>query len=400
MKQQWTYLTGFGLAIVGAICALSYILIGGREQAVALVWGVGLLGIAQLVLLSLYFEFQSNVRSRLRKLAFELDTNTEETRESFEAVFNQLTQLEHDQQSRDGDLSSGIAEIKTTFNGFRDQLAKEVANQHEAPIGVEQKIDTDKGALPAPVDLVPVSTPPHLSDQVSFALEPVVDLPTKRTAHYRLHAAIDVDGEILSGEEFYHTATAAGIRPLIDKISVNEALSLLVRLRQRDPQLCILVPLGADTLQDESTTNAILAAFENSSSASGLIIEVAHVVLAGLGEKGLEALALMARAGIVFALSQASVGGLDIEAMKLLNVKLVGLSAANLAGDAPSQTLLGFAHLARLARVGIYVTDVSNADTVPHLEKFARLACGPCFASPRRVRRADDMASIPAELAA
>lgn len=405
LKQYWFFLTSFGLAVVGAIFALGYLLNGGREQVLALVGGVGLLAVAQIILLGLIFELHGRLRARQRILAVELNDTQDATRESFEAVFNQLARLARDEQMRAGQVSNGLADIKTTFNAFREALAGDVAN--EQVISQNTTVEAQPVAphievqeAPKPVDVVVPNQIEKFANQIFYALEPVVDLPTKRTAHYRLHAEMEFGGEMLTGELFYRAAAVAGIRPLIDKSSIDEALGLLLRLRGRDPHLCVLVPLGAETLQNATTVSNILEAFAATPVANGLIVEMPHVVLVGLGEQGLESLAKMARAGMVFALSQASVAVLDLEAMKLLNVKLVGMNASSLAGEAPSQSLLGFAQMARLARVNIYVTDVANAAVVPHLAKFARLACGPCFADPRRVRRAVDVGDQPAELAA
>ena len=158
--------------------------------------------------------------------------------------------------------------------------------------------------------------------------------------------------------------------------------------------------MGSETLQSQAALAQIMGAIQASPFANGLIIEVPHVVLAGLGESGLEGLARLARQGLVFALSNASIVGLDLDAMKILNVKLVGLNAASISGGAPSETLLGFAQLARLARVNIYVTDVTNPASVAPLSAFSRLACGPCFAAPRRVKRASDLAQAATAMAA
>ena len=397
MKQQWFYLTVFSLALAGAFAALAYLFVGGREQIVALVAGIGLLGLAQIILLGMTFNLHDRLAHRLRRFANEQADAQDKTNESFGVIFKQLAQFEGDEHSRAQLVADGLADVKSTFNAFRDKLALDVANREAIPVVAEVAAVAE---LAVPMADAATEKNSQISNHISYALEPVVDLPTKRTAHYRLHASMDIAGEALSGDLFYQAAAAAGIRPLIDKFSVEEALGLLQRLRGRDPHLAILVPMGGETLQDVATLTEILSACAESPVAGGLIVELPHVVLAGLGQHGLEGLALMARQGVTFALSQASVAGLDLEAMKLLNVKLVGLNVAQLAGEAPSESLLGFAQMARLARVNIYVTDVASASVVPHLAQFARLACGPCFADPRRVRRVVEVAQTQTAIAA
>jgi len=86
--------------------------------------------------------------------------------------------------------------------------------------------------------------------------------------------------------------------------------------------------------------------------------------------------------------------------MRLLNVKLVGITAGYLGGRTASDSLLGFAQMARLARVNIYVTEVTDAATVPHMAAFSRLACGLCFAAPRLVKRVSALTNVDTALAA
>ena len=176
-------------------------------------------------------------------------------------------------------------------------------------------------------------------------------------------------------------------------MAASETLGLLQRLRQRDPDLCILMNVGAETLRDASTIAQILAACEAAGpTAKGLVLEMPHAALSGLSEQALEGLADLARQGMHFALSQVSVNGLDLEAMALLNIRHVGVAAGSIGPDGPSPTLVGFAQLARLSRIDVIVMDVRQAALVPKLRTITRLACGPCFANPRRVKRVGELA--------
>lgn len=404
LKQEWPYLTGFGLAVAGAFSALGYLLYGGREQVTAIVAGLGLLAIAQLIVVGLNFDIQARQRRRMRMMAAELAQTQEFTAEGFEEIQAQLAAIDAKEVARSGEVMGKLNEIKSTFNAFHEKMNSAVANRPEpaAAAPAEAPVETETvSAEAASAPLQPTAKlVPGLADQIEYALEPVIDIPTQRTAHYRLHASLKIGDEALSNEALLHASAVSGKRPIIDSLAVTEALGLLRRLRQRDPHLCILVPMGSETLQNNAALADVLSSAGASPHANGLIIELAHVVLAGLGEQGLEGLALLARNGVVFALSQASVSGLDLDAMKLLNVKLVGLSAATLAGQAPSETLLGFAQMARLARVNIYVTDVRDAATIPQLSAFSRLACGPCFAPPRRVKRIGEVSASAVSMAA
>ncbi len=396
LNQQMPYLVSIGLAVAGAFGALGYLLMGGREQILAIAVVGALLGIAQIFLLLMNYSFEVMQKKRLRFLAKEQARAQELTNETIGEIQMRMTEIEARELSQSGEVLGRIEEIKTSFASFHDVITATVAN------AVTPQVQPEIYVAPPEVIAAPVvqQATSLLADQISYALEPVVDMPTKRTAHYRLHASLALGDEAVTGDAFLHASSAAGKRAMIDQLAIEEALGLLERLRQRDPHLCILVPMGAETLQSQVALANILGAITASPFANGLIIEVPHVVLAGLGESGIEGLAVLARQGLVFALSNASIVGLDLDAMKILNVKLVGLNAASVSGASPSETLLGFAQMARLARVNIYVTDVTNPASVAQLSSFSRLACGPCFAEPRRVKRANDLAHAATAMAA
>ncbi|MEO9168096.1 MAG: EAL domain-containing protein [Aestuariivirga sp.] len=398
------YLLGFSLAVAGAFGAIAYLFGGGQQQMVAMAVGIGFLAFGQLFVLGMSFDGHDRLNFRLRKLAQDVAKVETGTRASFMNVFEQLARLDAQTQERSGKLIAGVENIKTTFDAFKEQMHAGAANAARAEperVSLEPKVV----AAPKMASVFGNQTPKpdlatSISEEISYALEPLVDIPTRRTAHYRLHSSMSIEGEKVSGDTLFRVAAAAKVRPALDSLAIEEALGLLARLRGRDEHLCILVPLGAETLQDQPSVLHLLAIIEASPMSNGLIIELQHVILAGLGEQGLEGLALLARHGVVFALSQASISGLDLEAMRLLNVKLVGITAGYLGGRPASDSLLGFAQMARLARVNIYVTEVTDAATVTHIAAFSRLACGLCFAEPRQVKRVTAMAPVDTALAA
>ena len=122
--------------------------------------------------------------------------------------------------------------------------------------------------------------------------------------------------------------------------------------------------------------------------AQGLAYELPHAMLAGLTENALEGLAMLARQGAMLALTNVSLAGLDLHAMSTLNVRFVGLDVAAIdVTTGPSAAMIGFAQAARASRVQMIVTGVAYPRIVASLPQITRLASGPCFAAPRRVKR-------------
>jgi EAL domain-containing protein (putative c-di-GMP-specific phosphodiesterase class I) len=242
-------------------------------------------------------------------------------------------------------------------------------------------------------------TPPHgvqtaaesrakAVDQLLISLEPVIDLFTSKTAHYRLHLSMSKpEGGEVAHDVLLHHADRTGLRPEFDVFAAREALSLVERLRQRDPSLNIFMQIGASTLQNASALDRIIEErFLHTDNSDGLILELPHSMLAGLSDSGLEGLARLARSGTLLSLSNVAVSGVDIHALSKLNVRFLSLNALAAGGEGPTQDLLDFAQSARAARIQTIVTGIVDRRLVQKLSKLTRFASGPAFAEPRRVK--------------
>ncbi len=236
----------------------------------------------------------------------------------------------------------------------------------------------------------PVAAAPHSPiDQLVISLEPIIDLFSSKTAHYRLHLAMaKPEGGEVAQDVLLHHADRTGLRPEFDVYAAREALNLLGRLRQRDETLSIFMAIGPSTLQSGSALNRIIADMhEHDQISDGLVFELPHAMLAGLSDSGLEGLAKLARAGVYLSLSNVAVSGIDLAPLATLNVRYLTLSAVTAGGiEGPSQQLIAFAQSARAARIHTVVTGVVDRRVVQKLTRVSRFASGPVFAEPRRVK--------------
>ena len=402
MKQDWPFFVGFGLAATGASGALAYMVSGGAQYVLATAVGLGLVGVGQIALLGLNLQQQDRNAARLRRVIRDAAEMNAEVRNKSDYVLSRLSQFEAAARVQSDAVLGGIAEMKSSYGDLRKalaSLARPPAPVAEVVVAPAELVDDEpqwESPPPEAVTMIepePAAPDTSLSDLTTFALEPIIDMQSKRTAHYRLHLSLQLGDEEIGGERLLHHVARVGLRPQLDYVAACETLGLLQRLRQRDPDLCILMNVGAETLRDASTVAQILAACEAAGpTAKGLVLEMPHAALSGLSEQALEGLAELARQGMHFALSQVSVNGLDLEAMALLNIRHVGVAAGSIDPDGPSPTLVGFAQLARLSRIDVIVMDVRQAALVPKLRTITRLACGPCFANPRRVKRVGELA--------
>jgi EAL domain-containing protein (putative c-di-GMP-specific phosphodiesterase class I) len=408
MKALWPFFAAFGVAVAGAVGALAYAMGGGPETTLALGAAIGCAILGQLILVALGLRQDERRDSALRRVTRDAAGFHSEVRRKTEGFQVQIDDLRQQGEQQSAAVIKGINELQNSYGSLQTMLETRVANVAVAAVRPEPVVEAAPQFEPPPVQEAHMeaaveqlelraAAPPlrpsqpvddAFADQINFALEPVVDILTRRTAHYRMYLTMSLGGDELSNDRLLHYAGRMGKRPMLDLLAAREALELVAKLRQRDPDLCLFVNIGAETLSDESALSSLMDVRQEAGAlASGLIFEMPHAMLAGLSDQALEGLARLARGGAAFALGQASVSGLDLQAMNVLNVRHVQLSAGAIDPAGPSTSLIGFAQMARLSRINLIVTGISDGQFVPKLQNITRLASGPCFATPRRVKR-------------
>jgi EAL domain-containing protein (putative c-di-GMP-specific phosphodiesterase class I) len=445
--------------MIATLCAClviglsAYVLSGGTSIAVVLSILAAVCGIGFISLAAGLYAQSRQVRGHMLQLRNDMRTSERSSREATnrtDYLAQQILDLRNRGEQINHTILSGFSELKTSYTALSDQM-REMGQANKvyapAPFGVgadkanafgfggsaQSAFDRGNGFAqpftkpfkPQPanqfggVGFVPPKVAlaateelhedhieyqtqgkqqaPSLVDRLLTSLEPIVDLFTSKTTHYKLHLGMmRDDGEEVPSETVLHHADRTGLRAGFDLHAARDALALLRRLRQRDAGLSIFLPIGAHTLQSEDTINRLIGLLsEHADVANGLVLEIPHAMLAGLSDLGLEGLAKLARGGHTLALSNVSTAGVDLQSLSKLNVRFVSLNVANaVAGDGLSKPVQQFASTARSLRVQMIVTHVSDQRMVAHISKITRFASGTAFAEPRRVR-SDATASQP-----
>ncbi len=330
-----------------------------------------------------------------------------------DSLSQQIASLQREALEGTAALSRGLEDIRGSHTTLAQQIETLMARPPQVqPVYVQAPAPQAAAQVPQAIEVLPpqhaVEQVAHTDDDTPFgerlnlSLEPIVDLYSSQTAHYRLVASMLNDrGQEVPPEMFAHHVAQMGQRPLLDTFIVRETIPILSQLRNRDPNLCVLVPIGAATLADQAYVQTILAYLDSDLDASaGLVLDINHAVLASLPDASLEGLATLARAGVTLALSQASITGIDLAALNKLNVRYVCLAAASLAlGTKTPTAVSGFVQAARALRIQTVITQVTEPHLLADIMRSARLACGPAFAAPRRLKRSaaqDEPAQFPA----
>jgi EAL domain-containing protein (putative c-di-GMP-specific phosphodiesterase class I) len=393
------------LAIVVVMClclALAigsgfYLIGGGPATSVAIVLAIFALVVSQVVVFGAQAITTALSDEKFRTIQSAINAREKsdaELRRQSDFVLSQLTDLRGEAARNATLVSQGFADLKGSYSTLSQELQASTQRNHLAPPTLSNPLDAFrqpilKPILPEPKQ-VQIEPPSPFADQLLVALEPIVDLNSGRTAHYRIHLGMKSESGVELGHEaLLQQADRMGLRTQLDIFVAREAALLLRRLRQRDGNLIMFMPIGAATLATPDALKQIIDDRKAQTDiAAGLAFELPHAVLAGLTDQALEGLATMARQGILLALSNASVSGLDLNALSTLNVRYVGLDMGALGEHGkPSAAVIGFAQAARATRVNLIVTGVTNPEVIASLPQVSRLAAGPCFAAPRRVKR-------------
>jgi EAL domain-containing protein (putative c-di-GMP-specific phosphodiesterase class I) len=352
--------------------------------------GLAALAFGQLILLAKSFvqaQEQFSAHHKLASDVLHISRGSVEIKRNSEYMLSQMAELRSEAAASSAAVAAGFADLKYSYTTLTTDMQAliTVKRDYEIPEPVAQPV-----ASAALIEEAEPEVSSPFGDELLLSLEPIIDLHTGNTAHYRMHVGMTTQaGAELSHDKLMHHADNIGVRAQLDMFIAREAALLLRRLRKRDPSLNIFVSIGAATLSNHKTLMQMIADRQEAADiAQGLVYEMPHAMLAGLSEKALEGLAILARQGAVLALSNVSLAGLDLHAMSTLNVRFVGLDVGAIdAAAGPSTAMIGFAQAARATGIQLMVTGVATSRIVASLPQITRFAAGPCFAEPRRVKR-------------
>ena len=359
-----------------AIACGIFVLVAKTQQAQAVVAAIFLLSVGQLFVIGLGWARGLTLQDAIRSLARERRAAEEKYNKSFVATKlfeNEIADLKRRMGLSEKEIQDEMVVMRTRFQELTQRYEAEVANAR-AQNSVE-------------VPLVLQSAPSR--EHFNFLLEPVIDLSTNRTAHYRVRFSITAaNGIEIDHAKLTLNADRGELRPTLDVHVINQAIPLLRRLRAKHPAMRMFIPMGAATLVSESTIALITQMLSDADNvAKGVVFELTLDALAGLTEAGISGLAAIARMGATLALTEASVAGLDLASLRHLGVKFIGIEARSVeSGIGVGQTWLDFVQVARGLQFQILLTGVENSAQAASASQIARLVAGNFFAPPRRVK--------------
>jgi EAL domain-containing protein (putative c-di-GMP-specific phosphodiesterase class I) len=396
------------VSAVVAVAAVAFAGLASTGQNTAAIAAVVAVALGQLAAALVIWQRRETDDRRLRRLAGELKKLASKDDETHDRLVR--AEEKSDEALRRADRSErgfarGLGEIKERYEDLVQFLTESAANPplQAAPVAAAPPpppVHYPPAAAPAAAAAAQPALLPGLAPLASarrealhLALEPVVDVHTGETAHYRAQLVmVDEHGEEVGHDRIMANANGTALRSGLDVFAVKEALALLPRLNQRNPGLKIFVALGVSTLMDGAALNRITAAAEQAgSAAANLIIELSHHDLTSLTDAGIAGVALLARRKMALAVTGTVVDGVDLAALRELGVTYLGLTPETIdRQDGLSQDLLGFCRLVRALQIQVMVNGITRMETAQALAGVARFASGPLYAPPRRVKSREE----------
>jgi EAL domain-containing protein (putative c-di-GMP-specific phosphodiesterase class I) len=360
------------------------VLVAKTQQAQAVVAAIFLLAIGQLFVIGLGWARGLTLQDAIRSLARERRTADEKYNKSFvtaKLFENEIADLKRRMGLSEKEIQEEMAAMRAQFNELAERYAADVANARM------QQMQMQPPPNPAEFPITLQGAPAR--EHFNFLLEPIIDLTTNRTAHYRVRFSITAaNGIEIDYSKLTVNADRGELRPTLDVHVINQAIPLLRRLRAKHPAMRMFIPMGAATLVSQHTIAMVTQMLSEADNvAQGVVFELTHESLAGLNEAGIAGLAAIARMGATLALTEASIAGLDLPALRHLGVKFIGVEARSIEpGFGTTQSWLDFVQVARGMNFQLLMTNVENSAQAATASQIARLVAGHYFAPPRRVK--------------
>jgi EAL domain-containing protein (putative c-di-GMP-specific phosphodiesterase class I) len=264
-------------------------------------------------------------------------------------------------------------------------LDHRVANLSEMQLTAQPQAQPElQGELPEP-EADPSTTLPQLpQEQLDFYLEPVIDLSSGRTAHYRASVMLRMpDGTRFGMESVQAGADRAGVRPLLESLTLARALPALRRLKDRGRSAMIFTPASADSFASEEFLARVEDVLQAGDGiAEGVVLELTETALAELSSEGMQGLTRLSDSGVKFCLSQASSHGPDPATLANIGFRFVMVEAQLLARRDYDE----FAQACGYAGIEIIAASVDARESLALLRGHTTMGFGALFAPPRLVR--------------
>lgn len=231
------------------------------------------------------------------------------------------------------------------------------------------------------------------ASRIDIYLDPILGLDDRKARHFEVSVRLrNDDGEVLDPREFAGAIAGTGLGPRIEAYTFSESIRLAGQFAARGAKADLFSGMSAESIRDGGFHNAVSDALApDAGLATRLVMSIAQSEIRAFGPAHWDALAVMADAGLRYALVDVVDLDMDFEALKRNGFDFARLDAPVFLKGLPAPH--GFVPAADLCRhlsgLGFTLIVSRIADERELVKVFgfgALLGQGRLFGAPRPIR--------------
>jgi cyclic-di-GMP phosphodiesterase TipF (flagellum assembly factor) len=184
-------------------------------------------------------------------------------------------------------------------------------------------------AARGPMDLVREAL---LENRVELHLQPIVQLPQRKTAYYEGFTRLkDSAGRLILPQEFMPAAEEAGLMTTIDNVLLFRCVQIVRKLMKQDRRIGIFCNISPSALADEHFFPQFLDFMrENRDLAGSVIFEITQAAFEGRTSIEARAMAKLVDLGFRFSIDKVTNVELDLPDLERTGVRYLKIAARTL----------------------------------------------------------------------
>jgi cyclic-di-GMP phosphodiesterase TipF (flagellum assembly factor) len=321
-----------GYALVSLTIGLALSQVGGESAASAFLGGIALFsacavthgGIAAAAAAGKI----GNVEKRLKGDMDRLRAAHREVIADIDAVTARLETIEHRADSAPVSRQLAAPAPAGPEIAMIEQIVDKLGRAMDSRLEEIRRVSapTQDSAPRGPIDLVREAI---LENRVELHLQPIVQLPQRRTAYYESFTRLkDASGRMILPQEFIPAAEQAGLMSTIDNVLLFRCVQIVRKLMKQDRRVGIFCNLSVHALSDENFFPQFLDFMrENRDLAGAVIFEIPQSGFDARTSIEARAMAKLVDLGFRFSLDHVTAIELDLPDLERSGVRYVKVPA-------------------------------------------------------------------------
>ncbi|HVV32215.1 MAG TPA: EAL domain-containing protein [Vitreimonas sp.] len=214
-----------------------------------------------------------------------------------------------------------------------EQIVDKLGAAMDARLGTLQAAGVtpiNQSAARGPMDLVREAL---LENRVELHLQPIVQLPQRKTAYYEGFTRLkDANGRLILPQEFIPAAEQAGLMGTIDNVLLFRCVQIVRKLMKQDRRIGIFCNLSPSALADELFFPQFLDFMrENRDLAGSVIFEIPQAAYEDRSSIEARAMGKLVDLGFRFSIDKVTSAALDLPDLERTGVRYVKIPSRVLA---------------------------------------------------------------------